>query len=237
MPNWDQGHWDTGTWDSAEAEPAPTPTKTKRMITLKTSLLRLGREEQYTKMEAAKDGLKNHPVEYATPTVPIATLETNLGKAKTRLDRIEELEDELDAERILLDAELSACRSDYDRNANYVIGVAKTDKALGNLSGYDLADDPGGAPQPLGQVQNLRVVTGDEDAELEATAKKLPYATGYEWQWAENPNGPWNHGAVSGTRAVELKSLPSLKKIWVRVRGIRGQEHGPWSDPACGMVP
>jgi hypothetical protein len=37
-------------------------------------------------------------------------------------------------------------------------------------------------------------------------------------------------------RTIELKPLPSLKKIRVRGRGIRGNEHGAWSDPACGMV-
>ncbi len=234
MSNWDQGFWDSSFWDSGSAPPS---TKKRPMITLKTSLFRLGRDQQYTKMEAGKNGLKNHPAEYPDPEVPIATVETRLALAKAKLDLIKELEDELAAETILADAALALCRGDYDANAIFVVGIAKTDRALGHLSGYDLADEPGGPPQPLGQLLDVRVVTGDEDGELETTGKKLPYAVGYEWQWAENPAGPWNHAAVSGTRAVEIKNLPSLKKIWIRGRGIRGTDHGPWSDPACGLVP
>lgn len=231
MTNWDEGFWDSGHWDS---QPAP-PTRKRAMITLKTSILRLSRDEQYTKMETAKNGLKDHPTEYATPKVSVATLETNLAAAKAKLDKIKALEAELEAERGFCDAALQLCRSDYDQNAVYVVSVAQDDKALAALSGYDVAADPG-ASQPLGQLLNVVAATGDEDGELEVSAKKLTGAVSYEWQWAENPAGPWTHGGVSGVRTIELKPLPSLKKIWVRGRGIRGNEHGAWSDPACGMV-
>ncbi len=234
MTNWDEGFWDSSFWDSGTA---PPPTRKHAMITLKTSLFRLSRDDQYTKMEAAKNGLKNHATEFPDPDVPIPDVEARLVLAKVKLDLIKKLKDELAAETILCDDALALCRSDYDLNGNYVVKIAKDDKATGNLSGYDVADDPGGAPQPLGQVLNVVATTGDEDGELEVTAKKLAYATGYEWQWAENPAGPWTHGASSGVRSVEIKPLPSLKKIWIRGRGIRGNDHGPWSDPACGMVP
>jgi hypothetical protein len=248
MPLWDQANqagadeWDSespdAVWDLEEEIP-PSTTRRNHMIILKTSLQRLGRAEQHAKMQTASDGLKKNAELYPAPPVATTTRENRIASVKAHVDRIEDLERELEQERLLADQELTVCRADYELGANYVIGIARDDPALAIPSGYELADTPGGASAALVKIEGLEVETGDEKGELDASVRRQPGASGggFEWQWSEKAEGPYQHIASTTKRSASLKPLPSEKRIWIRCRCFRGDEYSPWSDPVSGLVP
>jgi len=50
-------------------------------------------------------------------------------------------------------------------------------------------------------------------------------------------DGSWAHALTTTKSSVTITELASGKKRWLRVRAIGALGAGPWSDPACCMVP
>jgi len=65
-------------------------------------------------------------------------------------------------------------------------------------------------------------------------------ATAYAVQQSPNPPSPgtWVQVKTTGrTSKTTIGGLTSGLQLWFRVAAIRGDEQGPWSDPATKFVP
>ena len=126
----------------------------------------------------------------------------------------------------------------YDDLVRYVDGIAKGEASIILLAGMDVAAPPGPA-QPMPQVQDNRVVTGEIEQTLLNSWKSEGGARYYDVQITANPNDPASWVAYDSPvpASLVLEGLPSGQKRWTRVRAVNSVGKGPWSDPACAMVP
>ena len=134
------------------------------------------------------------------------------------------------------DRRLDEALSAHARQTEEVTGG---DGAQIALLGYTLA----GTPQPVGPMPKPESVTatvGDNDGQIDGAWNRVYGAKSYEVQSSPDPivdNNGWVHALTATRSSVTLSGLPSGKKRWLRVRAIGAQGPGPWSDPACCMVP
>lgn len=61
----------------------------------------------------------------------------------------------------------------------------------------------------------------------------------YELEVSTNPNdlALWKPRGNTSTVGLQFMGLTSGQKLWVRVRAVNSVDQGPWSDPACAMIP
>ena len=88
--------------------------------------------------------------------------------------------------------------------------------------------------------ESVTATVGDNDGEIDGAWNRIYGAKSYEVQSSPDPigdNNGWVHAFTATRSSGTLAGLPSGKKRWLRVRAIGAQGPGPWSDPACCMVP
>lgn len=206
------------------------------MVKLRTSLTSLKFEVQIAKMEAVNAGLTTHA---ATFTPLAVTLVDYTAKVKEITDNAAAIvaNDALAASlRLTRDTLLGEGRLMYEQNAGSVAGKAGDDASVAVLSGYELfaAPTPAG---PLTQVLNLSATTGDEPGEADLQHNPVPGAVAYETHCSPNGTTGWTYVSTVGVSKQTITGQTSLTMCWLRVRAIRGTEHGPWSDPATVLIP
>ena len=116
--------------------------------------------------------------------------------------------------------------------------VTGGDEAKITLLGYSVASAPQ-AVGPMAQPENLTATVGDSDEAIDGAWNRVFGAKSYEAQTSADPitDGSWVHALTTTKSSVTITGLPSGKKRWLRVRAIGALGAGPWSDPACCMVP
>lgn len=237
MASWDSTSpletWDSlVTWDAL-----PKPGNTiKPMIELRTSLSGLKPDDQHTKMNTVRNGLAAHPALFPNLPVPLATFAAKVDAIEDNLDAILAKEGELKQLRIDRGTLLAEGRLMYASNAAHVAGASGNDAGNALLIGYEQAGVATPSPA-LGKVQNLSVSTGDNPGELDSQHDPVQGASGYESETSPDGNTGWAHASTTGISKETFTGLPSLTYRWVRTRAVKGSEHGPWSDPAKGLVP
>ena len=206
------------------------------MITLRTSLTSLTAPDQASKMADVKAALTTNAALFPNLPVPLATFSAKLTAIQGNLAAITAKEEELKNLRLVRNTLLADGRLMYSQNGSYVAGVCGDDAAKAALSGYEQAGPPTPAGS-LGQVQNLSVSTGDNAGELDSQHDPVAGATGYESEISPDGNTGWVHISTVGISKETFTGLPPLTYRWIRTRAVKGNEHGPWSDPAKGLVP
>ena len=237
MASWDSSSplatWDgPATWDSIPAPGKPI----KSMIELRTSLTGLKPDDQHSKMDTVRNGIEDNPTLFPNLPVPLATFAAKVDAVKTNLDAIKTKEAELKQLRIDRGTLLAEGRLMYASNAAHVAGASGNDGGNAILIGYELAAGPTPSAA-LGKVQNLSVTTGDNAGELDSQHDPVSGASGYESEISADGSTGWAHASTTGISKETFTGLQSLTYRWVRTRAIKGNEHGPWSDPAKGLVP
>jgi hypothetical protein len=199
-----------------------------------------------SKMSRADKLALINTVEAKTPQVPgfpspnpklaelLAARDNARAKAQARDDKEAELKS-ANTDLQTADDRLDAALANHARQAEEVAGG---DPAKITLLGYSVA----GAPQPVGPMpkpENLAATVGDNDGELDASWNRIYGAKSYEVQTSPDPiaENSWAHALTATKSSVTVSGLPGGKKRWLRVRAIGAQGPGPWSDPACCMVP
>ena len=96
-------------------------------------------------------------------------------------------------------------------------------------------------PSTPGQLQNFRLLPGDNAGEIKTACKSNAESKGYQYETSTDPNRPelWAIKDSSGGCRHVLKGLTSGQKIYVRARGAgkKNTGNGPWSDIASITVP
>ena len=193
-------------------------------------------EDQASKMTNVKNGLTASAAIFPAPPVTLVTYSAEVKAINDNLDAITAKEEQLKSLRLARPGLLAVGRLSYAKNAAYVESVCGDDPTNAPLSGYELAS----APTPSGalaQVENLSVSTGDNAGELDSQHNPVSGATGYESEISPDGNTGWEHVSTVGISKETFTGLPSLTYRWIRTRAVKGNEHGPWSDPAKGLVP
>jgi hypothetical protein len=126
----------------------------------------------------------------------------------------------------------------YDELVRYVDNIAKGDASIILLAAMDVALPPG-PPPPMTKVEGLTFVPGGNEQTGEADWKTVSGARFYDVETSTNPNDStlWKAYDSSSVIGLKLTDLTSGQKLWVRVRAVNSVEKGPWSDPACAMIP
>ena len=223
--------WDSGlTWDGLAPSTRKTMNNTKAIIDF----------SGYTATELGPiahnihDKMTANAAAFAAPTVPMATLQTQItaydtkliaraSNAKTDIIAFNEARDTLEETLGVL--------------GNYVNGIAKGDSVLVDKSGfpsYTTARTPDLSPPAA--PTDLRLRQGDLSGSIVARYKPdRPSSTNEVQVSTGDPNNEasWaTKGIFQGGRA-ELDGFTPGGLLWVRVRtvGLKGVM-GAWSDPA-----
>jgi hypothetical protein len=97
-----------------------------------------------------------------------------------------------------------------------------------------------GPGTPPGQVHNLSLSAGDNDATLDAHWDPEPNHKGFELEFSADPVTPssWQGRRFVSTSSTTLTGLTSGSRIWVRVRALGSNSFtAPWSDAISKIVP
>lgn len=209
----------------------------KKMIHVKTDISKRKPVDQIVKMRAGHQGLLDNVLVFPNPTVPLTQVNTEIDTAEDFMNAISTKEDELEGLRTQRDTALRTARGSYTMNGSFVETKSGDDRAKGILSGYDLtAETPTPAP-PLFKLTGVALSTGDDAGEADGMCNADTTADGYEVQVSADPPAAWAMHGSFGNSKFTLTGLPSLTKQWIRVRSMRGNEKGPWSDPAFAIIP
>ena len=95
---------------------------------------------------------------------------------------------------------------------------------------------------PIGQLtqpQNLVILVGDNDGELDPDWDSVKGTKTYEVQSSHDPITPtsWTGAAMVTKSKATVSGLATGTKYWFRVRAIGSAGPGPWSDPATKVAP
>jgi len=95
----------------------------------------------------------------------------------------------------------------------------------------------GGEAAPLEQVVITKVEDGTSPASIYVDWDSEEGAVAYQIEWFMNQatGTPIGNAAVSESE-YEITGLMSRQQYWIHVRAVRGNEFGPWSDPATRVA-
>ncbi len=164
----------------------------------------------------------------------------------TAHDEAKAANDDYEATKALLvtrkntrDAKLDALRLEMKSVASAVESEAKGDATLLAASGFPLAATPAQTSAAPDQVINFTLTGGEDEGALDGQHDPADGAKTYEVALAtvDPIAGPWVTVLQPTTSSWSLTGLTSGQRVWVKVRGIGSNGHGPWSDPATKIVP
>ncbi len=95
----------------------------------------------------------------------------------------------------------------------------------------------GGPSVPLEQVVITKIADGTAPASIFVDWDPEEGAAAYQIEWFMNSiTGTAIGNAAVSESEFEIMGLQSKVQYWIHVRAIRGNEYGPWSDPATRVA-
>ena len=223
--------WDSGaTWDGVAANKPKSMSTTKAIIDF----------SGYTAAELGPvahtihDKMTANAATFASPTVAMATLQTQITTYDTKLIA---RASNAKADVIAFNDARNALEQSLGVLGNYVNGIAKGDPAIVEKSGFPSSDTarPANTGAPAAPA-DLRLRQGDLSGSIVARYKPDRQGSTNEVQTNTgdpNTEADWHtKGMYQGGRA-EMDGFTPGGVVWVRVRtvGLKGVM-GAWSDPA-----
>jgi len=214
------------------ATPAAQPTTRMKKIALGLSKSNPSNTAQFADgIVESMTGNANFP----TPDPALTVLTNGAQGIRDKQAEIEAKEAELSVLRGQLGSQNDALKNNIRKLADHVEDKCDGDVDKLRSSGFSLVGDP--TPRgPLGQVQNLKVQTTDNEGQLDVRFKKVNGAASYMVEHASSPDGPWTLATVTTRTTHSLPGLTPGQKYWVRVRAVGTTGFGPWSDPGCRIA-
>jgi hypothetical protein len=135
-------------------------------------------------------------------------------------------------------AETAAVNFYGNELATYVSNIAKGSAEIIIAAGMDVVQARGPSPA-MTQVLNVKLTAGLDEGTAQLKWDTIFRSRSYEVQLSTNINSPtaWEVRDIITEPALDLSGLTSGQKCWARVRAINNVNKGPWSDPACCMIP
>ena len=173
-----------------------------------------------------------------TPTPTLVSMQTLLDDGTTKINAVDASEAHTTMLRTEREAHMDLIRLALTQFITYAEAACGFDAV--KLQSLGLTLRSAGTPlQPCGTVMGLVATVGDNEAQMQCDWPRLPFAEAYEVQTSPDAITPtsWAHTATVIDPEVLVPDLTSGQKRWIRVRAINRLGNGPWSDPACRMIP
>lgn len=90
---------------------------------------------------------------------------------------------------------------------------------------------------PLAQLTRLRAADGSGPGSISLRWRAIRGCV-YEVQWSLSSDFEEILGGLLSTRVTcEIEGLVPRQQVWMRVRPVRANKYGPWSDPETRVAP
>lgn len=189
------------------------------------------------KVQISITAITDHIATFATPNPTMVSAQASVDALSANLADIEMQRAILAQLMETRDQLVAAVVQTYNEMALYVGSVAMGDPAIITLAAMDVAA-PAGPAQPMTKVEGNILVGGPDDNKAKGYWTPVVGGRSYEVQTTADPlAGPWVAAGTVTEAKIELAGLTSGQKRFSRVRAINKLGPGPWSDPACAMIP
>jgi len=224
--------------DGSHYDEAAAPPLRRRMAKVALNIRNLTDLQKLAKLKTAHTALTDHAADFPTPNPTLAAGLAAHDAAKAKIDAIEMKEQELEMMRSERDALMAAAMQVYSDWGAFVENKAGGLASRIQEGGFDVVGAPQ-APQPMPKVEALAFRSGDDEGKGDATWTSLAGAKSYEVQLSPDPitGSSFAHYSVVTKSKASVSGQPSGQKRWMRVRAVGALGPGPWSDPACCMIP
>lgn len=201
----------------------------KSRIATKPSELR----DQLVQAFAGIGGEPNWP-----STAPPATdVSTTLNALNTSITQIEYLKNQLSQARAALHAQIDTGVDLMKRVDEVTDGLYGSDSPMKNNFGLPPKKSTHGERIPLGQVLITKIEAGTAPASLYVDWDTDAGASAYQIEWFSDSAMTVTIGSAAVSASEhEIQGLVIGQQYWVRVRSVRGNENGQWSDPATKVA-
>jgi len=186
---------------------------------------------------AIKTGMTANP-NFPAPNPTLAAF----GTAITNLSAMQAARDNINEAAKAATANLHAAEDAYDlcltQLGAYAEATVLGDQQKLEGAGFTMRK----TPQPtvaLPMVTDLKLTSNSYAGVLFAKWQPVSGVTTYEVQICADPltAAGWRSITPSTASKTEIDNLTSGTRMWVQVRAAAGKIVGPWSQPACKVVP
>jgi hypothetical protein len=203
-------------------------------INITLNMSRLKPRQQLAKVQTVITHLTGHAI-FTAPSPPLPEMQANHDAAKLKLDQIDAMKKALVTLQLERDALMNVVRGDHAIQASYVENKCLGIPANATGAGYDLMIQPASIPF-MAKVENHILTASDDPGTANAACAAMPRAKSYELRTSAD-GLTWVHYKTSTSANLRLTGFPSGQKLWTQMRAINKKGEGPWSDPACAMIP
>ncbi len=153
------------------------------------------------------------------------------------LTQVEDLKAQLSQARAALHSQCTEGGKTMKRIDEVTDGLYGSDSPEKNNYGLPPKKSTHGSAEPLGQVIITKVTDGTAPASIFVDWDSDSAATAYQIEWfSDSAMSQAVGSAAVSVSEHEIQGLTLGQQYWVRVRSIKGNEYGQWSDPATRVA-
>ena len=171
-------------------------------------------------------------------TAPTAAdVTTMMGNLFGTITQVEDLKSQLSQARATLHGHVADGVALMKRIDEVTDGLYGSDNPKKNDFGLPPKKSTAGVQVPLGQVLITKIEDGVAPASVFVDWDTDAGASAYQVEWFTDAamTAQVGNAAVSASE-YEVQGLVAGQQYWIRVRGVRGNEYGQWSDPATRVA-
>ena len=189
--------------------------------------------DQMTQAEAGIGGEPNWPAT-APPAVEVSLATNAISMSITQ---VEDLKSQLSQARATLHTRLDTGGDLMKRIDEVTDGLYGSDSPTKNNFGLPPKKSTHGTQVPLGQVVIIKVEDGTAPASIFIDWDSDAGASAYQIEWFTDSAMTQSVGSAAVSASEhEIQGLTMSQQYWIRVRSVRGNEYGQWSDPATRVA-
>jgi hypothetical protein len=179
------------------------------------------------------NGESNWPT--TAPTLPV--VETAADNINASITQIDDLNSQLSQARATLHEKVDTGGDLMKRIDEVTDGLYGSEAAEKNNFGLPPKKSTHGTQVPLGQVVITKIEDGVAPASIFVDWDNDAAASAYQVEWFTDSamTAQVGNAAVSASEH-EIQGLVQGTQYWIRVRSVRGNEYGQWSDVATRVA-
>lgn len=155
----------------------------------------------------------------------------------TSITQVNDLKSQLSQARTTLHTQADAGGDLMKRIDEVTDGLYGSDSTKKNDYGLPPKKSTHGAQIPLEQVVITKIEDGIAPASIFVDWDSDAGASAYKVEWFSDSAMTVAIGSAAvSSSEYEIQGLTIGQQYWIRVRSIRGQEYGTWSDPATRVA-
>ncbi len=187
-------------------------------------------------LQLASSGISNEASWPLTAPTKIAVDALGTG-LQISIAQINDLKSQLSQARATLHTQVDGGRDLMKRIDEVTDGLYGSDGAQKNDYGLAPKKSTTGPSAPLGQVVIIKIEDGVAPASIFVDWDSDAGASAYQVEWYTDSamTAQVGNAAVSASEH-EIQGLVQSQQYWIRIRSIRGNEYGQWSDVATRVA-